>query len=144
MSLIDTIKNIGNLGGFGEIVFTVNPFKTMTFTDAEHSSSVEYAEHKIINQKPKLEFMYKNADEVSLNITLSGSFGINPKEELKKFDEYMNNGDIFDLIIGNGAFNESNVLGEFVITSLSKKYKDVSFLGEVTKIDLSVKFKEYS
>lgn len=142
-SLWDSILKIGSLGGFGDIVFTVNPLKTMTFKDAEHTSSVEYAEHKIIGDKPKLEYMYQNADEVSMNITLSGFAGVNPKEELKKFDEYMQDGDIYPLIIGNAAIEDSNVLGWFVITSLSKRYKDIIFTGDITQVELTVKFKEY-
>lgn len=142
MALIDTLKNIGTLGGFGDIIFTVNPFKTITFDDAEHNSSVEYAEHRIIGEKPKLEYQNPNADEVSINITLASFLGVNPKEQLKKFEEYMYNGDIYDLILGNGVM-ESNVLGEFVITSLSRSYKEVSFWGDVTNLKLGVKFKEY-
>ncbi len=140
---IDKLKNIGNLGGFGDIVFTVLPWKTMTFKDAEHSSGVEYHEHKVINEKPKLEFLYKNADEVTVNILLKSMLGVNPKAELKQFEEYMNNGDIYDLIIGNGL-EQSNVLGEFVINGLSRSYKEVSFWGEVTEIDLKVTFKEFN
>ena len=141
-ALIDKLKNIGTLGGFRDIVFTVNPFKTMTFEDAEHSWSVEYAEHRIIGEKPKLEYQNPNSDEININITLASFLGINPKEQLKKFEEYMYDGDIYDLILGNGLM-ESNVLGEFVITSLSRTYKEVSFWGDVTNIKLSVKFKEY-
>lgn len=143
MSLWDDIKKIGNLGGFGDIIFTVNPLQTMTFTDAERSTSVEYAEHKIIGGKPKLEFMYQNADEVSMNITLSSFLGLNPAEELKKFEEYKNEGDIYPLIIGNAAIEETNVLGWYVINSFSIKYKEVNFLGQITQLELSVKFKEY-
>ena len=55
----------------------------------------------------------------------------------------MLDGDVFDLILGNGLM-ESNVLGEFVIESLSRSYKEVSFLGDVTNIKLGVKFKEYN
>jgi phage protein U len=141
-ALIDKLKNIGTLGGFGDIVFTVNPFKTITFDDAEHNSSVEYAEHRIIGEKPKLEYQSPNSDEVSINITLASFLGVNPKDQLKKFEEYMYNGDIYDLILGNGVM-ESNILGEFVITSLSRSYKEVSFWGDVTNLKLGVKFKEY-
>ncbi|TXI98962.1 MAG: phage tail protein [Neisseriales bacterium] len=143
MSLIDKLKNIGTLGGFGDIVFTVNPFKIMNFDDAEHKSSVDYAEHRTVGRKPKLEYQNPNADEVSLNVTLASFLGLNPKEQLKKFEEYMLDGDVFDLILGNGLM-ESNVLGEFVIESLSRSYKEVSFLGDVTNIKLGVKFKEYN
>lgn len=134
---------IGNLGSFGDIVFTVNPLKTMTFSDAEHNSSIEYVEHKIIGAKPKLEATYFNADEVSLNITLSSMLGVDPKKSLRLFDEYMQDKVVENLIIGNGIW-QSNVLGEFVIVSLSKKYKDINWFGDITKIDLAVKFKEYN
>jgi phage protein U len=138
MSLLDTLKNLGNLGGFGGIVFTVRPWETMTFSDAEHNRSVEYAEHKIIGAKPKLEYVGANADEVKLNIKLSSYFGVNVKEKLRLFNRYMDDGDIYDLFIG------TENLGEFVITSLSKKYKDIDFFGDITELDLSVTFKEYN
>lgn len=140
MSIVDSLISIatGKLGGFGEIIFYVNPLKTMTFSDAEHNSSVEYAEHKIVGEKPKLEFIGENLDEVSLNIKLSSWFGVNPAAALILFDEYRSNGDIFDLILGE------NVLGEYVITSTSKGYKDVNWFGQITELDLSVKFKEYN
>jgi phage protein U len=73
---------------------------------------------------------------------LASFLGVNPKDQLKKFEEYMYNGDIYDLILGNGVM-ESNILGEFVITSLSRSYKEVSFWGDVTNLKLGVKFKEY-
>lgn len=137
MSIIDSIKNFGYLGGFGNIIFTVNPLKTMTFKDAEHSSSVEYAEHKIIGEKPKLEYIAENLDTVSLNIKLSSLFGVNPAKQLKTFDEYKTSGEIHFLVLGE------EVLGEYVIESLSKNYKEVNWFGSITELDLRVSFKEY-
>lgn len=143
MSLIDTIKNIGNLGGFGEVVFTVNPLQTMTFDNATHQMGVEWAQHKIIGEKPKLEPTYLKAEEVSLDIKLSATFGINPKKEVEKLKEYMYENISCDLILGSGR-NWTNVLGEFVIESLSVKYKHVTPLGFIDEMEVSVKFLEYN
>lgn len=138
---LEKLKNLGTLGGFGDLVFTVRPwpFKTMTFKDANHSSSVEYAKHKNIGGKPSLEFIAEELDEVSLNIELLSQFmGENPLKTVKILRGYMKDGDVYDLVLGD------EVLGEFVITKVDKKYEEIDCFGNVQKMTLSVSFMEYN
>lgn len=138
MSLLDTLKNLGNLGGFGDVIFTVNPLRQLTFDSADHSASVNYAQHDIIGDLPKLEFTGPNLDELKLTMKLSSYFGLNPKEILAKLYGYMYNGDIYDLFIG------TENLGEFVITSVNKTYEKIDFFGNVVEMKASVNFLEYN
>lgn len=138
MSLLDTIKNIGKLGGFGDLIFTVNPLKQLTFEDAEHSSSVNYAKHDIIGDLPKLEFIAPNLDDIKINMKLSSYFGLDPTQIAGIVNEYMQNGDIYDLFIG------TENLGEYVITAINKTYKKIDFFGNVVEMTMSVSFLEYN
>lgn len=138
---LEKLKKLGTLGGFGDLVFTVRPwpFKTMTFKDANHSSSVEYAKHKNIGGKPSLEFIAEDLDEVSLNIELVSQYlGEDPLKTVAILQEYRRAGDIYDLVLGD------EVLGEFVITKIDKKYDEVNWFGDVQKMTLSVSFMEYN
>lgn len=143
MSLMDEIKKIGQLGGFGDIIFTVNPLQIMTFQKVTRKRSVEYAQHRIIRDKPKLEATFDNADEVTIELLLSSSLGIDPSEELQKFNYYMKSHQFKKLIIGN-ALQGSNVWGDYVITNIDETYEEVSTFGVVTRIGLNVSFLEYN
>jgi len=138
MSILDTIKNFGNLGGFGELIFTVNPFKQLNFQNAQHSSSVKFVDHEIIAGTPKLEFVGYNLDTVKLTIKLSSYFGVSPKKTLDILYEYMESGDVYDLILG------CDVLGEFVIDGIDKTYDKVDSFGNLTEVGVSLSFKEYN
>lgn len=143
MSLMDDLKKIGQLGAYGDIVFTVNPLEIMSFQKATRKRGVDWAKHEIIGEKPKLEATTDRLDEVTIDILLSSWFGVNPSEIEDKFYRYMSERTVKKLIIGNGL-QAANVWGDFVINDISETYEEVDHFGQITKIGLSVQFLEYN
>lgn len=140
--VLEKLKKLGTLGGFGELVFTVKPwpFKTMTFKDANHTASVEYTEHKHITGKPTLEYVGTNLDEVTLTIELNRAWlGSNPLETYKLLNEYRLDGRISFLILGDDTLSNN----EFVITKIDKKIEEIDCFGTIQKLELNITFKEY-
>lgn len=143
MSLLDDIKQIGQLGGFGDIVFTVNPLSIMSPQKITRKRAIEVTEHKIIGTKPKLEVTGEKLDEVTIELLLSSWLGVKPNEEVQKFADYMKTKTRKMLIIGNGL-QGANVWGEYMITDMNETYEEIDSFGQITKIGLTVSFLEYN
>ncbi|MGL5854920.1 MAG: phage tail protein, partial [Cetobacterium sp.] len=59
------------VGSLGKIVFMVSSKYIKTIDELKMENSVDYAEHKIIKGKPKLEFLNENLKTATFNIRLS-------------------------------------------------------------------------
>lgn len=125
------------IGSFGEIVFSTFFGEIQTFDNLKRKISASYAEHSIINSKPKLEFTGNNLDEITMDIKLSSVFGLDPQKSVAKFLEYIENGTINPLIIGTKVF------GDFVIPNSEEAFKFITLFGYVREINIAVTFKEY-
>jgi phage protein U len=132
------------IGILGDIPFNVsfdgNTTEILNFLNLKQGGAANYEKHSRRRNKPSLELVDLENNKINLNITLRSDFGIEPRELLKKIDNYMNDGEILDFILG-GDFIGS---GEYVITSYDAGYEYISNNGKVRKIDMSLSLEEYS
>ena len=132
------------IGILGDIPFNVsfdgNTTEILNFFNLKQGGAANYEKHSRRRNKPALELVDLENNKINLNITLRSDFGIEPRELLKKIDNYMNNGEVLDFILG-GDFIGS---GEYVINSYDAGYEFISNNGKVRKIDLSLSLEEYS
>lgn len=125
------------IGTFGKLVFETSAKKIHTFDEFERRSSAAFAEHKVINGKPRLERTGDNLDEITFTIRLDLHLGVDPAEQIKKTRDMKSAGKPGTLIIGGVP------LGDFVIISLSEKWPEIDNRGRLILAYLDLSLKEY-
>ena len=126
------------IGSLGNFIFMASSLYTKTFISFSRSSSVRWIEHKIIGEKPKLQFDGIDLKQIELSIHLNRFFKVDIPKEKEKLEKYMEEGKVLRLIIGGEK------IGNYVITSLNEEHKAFNAIGKVTKMDIKVSLKEYN
>ncbi|ADO82806.1 phage tail protein [Ilyobacter polytropus] len=131
------------IGILGDIPFNVsfdgNTTEILNFLNLKQGGAANYEKHSRRRNKPSLELLDLENNKINLNITLRSDFGIEPRELLKKIDNYMNDGEVLDFILGGDLIGS----GEYVIISYDAGYEYISNNGKVRKIDMSLSLEEY-
>jgi len=96
-----------------------------------------YAQHDVILNKPRLQKMGDQLEEIQLGMLLHNSF-CEPAQVLRQLREYTRTGTIVPLIYGTGE-----VAGEYVVCSIEREQKQTSPNGELVELQLTVKLKEF-
>lgn len=125
------------VGSFGSLIFSTSSNYVLTPDNFERTRSAEYAEHKIIQRKPKLEFIGNNLQEVSFDIQLNRKLGVNIADMLNLIEKYIDQGIKENLILG------SKSIGEFVIVDSKESHRHI-IKGMPTVIYISLSLKEYN
>lgn len=126
------------IGSFGETVFTASGNLVRTFSDLRQRNAARYAEHEIIGQKPKLEFLGPGLEEITFKIQLLRSLGVDPDREIKALQEMRDSG-----VAGLLVFGETKI-GIFVLTEISAEEGPRSKDGAATWISADLTLREYT
>jgi len=126
------------IGSFGSVIFEVSREKIFTFDNFKRVKKANFAQHKIINHKPILEYTGSDLDSIDFTIHLNINIGISPKEELKKLSDIIDSGEEKKLIIGN------DIAGKFVLTQISEDHKFIDNKGRILIADITLKLLEYT
>jgi phage protein U len=102
------------------------------FSNFSHERGVNYAQHELINGKPRLQAVGDNLDSISFGMYLHSEF-TNPEADIDSLRTAMQNREILPLILGNGR-----VLGFFVIPNFSQVNSFTDPLGNLIEVTLSV------
>lgn len=97
-----------------------------------------YAEHEIINGKPRLQKTGDALKEISLSIKFNANF-CNPSQELAALDAAKGSGEILALLLGDG-----NYIGDFVIVSTASTIDTAFANGTPIQITVSLTIKEFA
>jgi len=106
------------------------------FSNFSHERGVNYAQHELINGKPRLQAVGDNLDSISFGMYLHSEF-TNPEADIETLRLAMQNREILPLILGNGR-----VLGFFVIPSFSQDNSFTDPNGNLIEVTLSVELLE--
>jgi len=106
------------------------------FSNFSHERGVNYAQHELINGKPRLQAVGDNLDSISFGMYLHSEF-TNPEADIEALRLAMQNREILPLILGNGR-----VLGFFVIPNFSQINSFTDPLGNLIEVTLSVELLE--
>jgi phage protein U len=107
------------------------------FSSLSDKKEALYAEHALIDGKPRLQRTGNALDEFTIGIKFHVSF-CDPEAEYDALNRYRDDGEVLPLIYGTGY-----VEGNFVITSLNRTVNDTSATGEYIDIDVSIGLKEF-
>jgi len=108
-----------------------------TFNDFSKTGSAIYAEHALIDGKPRLQRTGSSLDEINLSIRFHASF-CNPKQELNLLIAAKDESQILPLLWGNGDLS-----GDFVITEINETIEHADPQGNVFSYLVSFTLKEY-
>lgn len=126
------------VGSLGTYIFFTSSFYTKTYNSFSRNISSKWIEHKIIGEKPKIQFDGLELENISLSIHLNRFFNVNINKEKKILEGYLKEGKVLRLILGGRK------IGNYVIVSISEEPKAYSAFGTQTKVDLKIELKEYN
>lgn len=106
------------------------------FSNFSHERSVNYAQHELINGKPRLQAVGDNLDSISFGMYLHSEF-TNPELDIETLRLSMQNREVLPLILGNGR-----VLGFFVIPNFSQVNSFTDPNGNLIEVTLSIELLE--
>lgn len=106
------------------------------FSNFSHERGVNYAQHELINGKPRLQAVGDNLDSISFGMYLHSEF-TNPELDIETLRLSMQNREVLPLILGNGR-----VLGFFVIPNFSQVNSFTDSNGNLIEVTLSVELLE--
>ena len=89
------------VGSLGDVYFVASTRTLRTISDYSRKVSARYAEHAILLNKPKLEYVGPNLEEISFSIQLHTMYGVTPEEEFEQLKEYVENGAVVDFVLNN-------------------------------------------
>ena len=123
------------VGTYGHISFTVSAERLYLIDGFSRKSGAKIEEHQVTGGKPRAEFIAPKLVEVSFNITLVASHGVNPAAEAEKLRAISEGGEVHRLMIGGRN------LGKFLLTEVSDDWEKSldSGLPIVGKIKVSLK-----
>ena len=128
------MAKIGNWGR--HIKFSVNSDKVLSFKDFKRTVSGRWAEHPIINEKPKKEFQGPGSSSVTLEVVLSAYLGVSPKDTLAALEK----GKIDYLYVGGKKVGSNKMYLE----SINETWDEIWNKGELVRATLSLTFSEYA
>ncbi len=118
----------------GNIKFeTLIGFESLTDTRATN-----FAEHPLIEGKPRLQRVGTNLQELSFSLSFHSMFCV-PEDEYDKLNNAREAAEVLPLVYGNGY-----VEGEFVIVSVGRKINQTDNNGNYVHITCDVTLKEFT
>ncbi len=107
------------------------------FSDFNKTTEAVYAQHDLINSKPRLQKTGDGLKELEISMRLQASF-CKPRIEADALATSRDTGEVLTLLWGNGK-----VEGSFIITTITETIEDADKNGEVFSLILAVSLREY-
>ena len=142
------------VGYMGKIPFITSRRYLLTIDDFERNSEGRWAKHEIIGQKPVLEFLGPDTENITMKITLRRDHGINPDSILSTLRNMRDTGEAFPLVLGSKVIGDAIMslikkrpfgtsTGLWVLKSISEPVKHWAG-GNPYIVDVSVTLEEYT
>ena len=131
------MADIGSLGTL--INFKVSDESILTFENFQRKISSRWAEHKVIQKKPKGEYVGADLQTISFNIFLDAELGVKPSETLETIREAVEAGRHYTFVVGARQVGEL----DWIITDMSETWDIVLDHGELLRATCKLSLKEY-
>ncbi|WJV52746.1 phage tail protein [Prodigiosinella aquatilis] len=113
-------------------------FELITYWDGfEAQFGVDYAEHALIQGKPRLQFIGEKLDEISISLVFNWLY-CTPETELARLRNLMHTHNAQALVFGNGDYR-----GWFVVTDVQATSEQTDRSGNVLALNAQVTLREY-
>ncbi len=127
------------IGSLGDIVFEVSSSKVVTFKDYKRTTKARFQSHDIIGQKPILEYLGPDGEEISFTMQFSISLGVEPAEETAKIRELCEKGESMYFVLCNETIGSN----QWVIESVGESVDTFDNNGRVILTQIDITLKEY-
>lgn len=127
------------IGSIGDIVFELTPKAWKTFDELKRSTSGRWEKNNIHLQAPRAHYVGSELDTVSLRIRLKTEFGVNPRAEIARLQDYSRSGKVMPFIIGGKAEGRN----KWYIANVDGDYENIDNKGVVHSIDVTLQLGEY-
>lgn len=128
------------VGSFGKIIFETSDKRILTLRDFKRNTSARWAEHELINAKPKSEFLGPNLDTIQFTIKLNASLGIKPTIEMNKWLDMCRSGTVEMLIIGSKSIG----VDKWSVDSVGQAWDVIWKNGSIYSATMDITLKEYT
>lgn len=128
---------MAKIGSLGDIIFINSSNNHLPLINYNHNKKYNYSDKNIIGKNTISEYINKDLREISLKIILSADLGVNPMQELKKLEDYGDNGEVLSHFIGSFFF------GNYTIRSIGSSYDVIRLDGKIIKLTVDVSLIEY-
>lgn len=127
---------IGLLGCLGSVYFFCSSYKVITFSDLQIQRSARFANHDVLMQQPKKEYLGPQDSSINFKIQLRQAFKTSPDTYLARLKEMLESGKEQTLILGD------NYEGEYILESYTEDSKKFTGFGICIAADVSLQLKE--
>ena len=128
-----------SIGAYGDIIFETSDSKVETFDGFTRTTKSRLATHNIIGQKPIVEFIGPDVDEISFNMKFNVLLGVDPLSETDKLRKYATEGKAFYLILDNCPVGDN----QWVVESVGDSVSAWNNTGAIVSTTVAVTLKEY-
>lgn len=125
------------LGTYGDVTFEVSSERVRTWTDFKRQGKARWASHELVQEKPVLQFVGPDIEEITFSIRFDVSLGLNPRSELEKLRKLRDDGEPQTLTINGKG------LGKYALESLAEEHRYHDNKGSILAAVVSVTLKEY-
>lgn len=113
-------------------------FDLITYFDGfESQFGVDYAEHALIEGKPRLQRIGDKLDEIRIQLSFHIQF-CDPEHELAKLRDALSAHQAMALVLGNGDYK-----GWFVLTDVTATSKQTDKAGSLLALEASITLREF-
>ncbi|MBB6670510.1 phage tail protein [Cohnella nanjingensis] len=130
---------MNKLGSLGPVVFIVSEGATRTIDDFQRSAGGRWAQHDIIGQKSKKQWLGPGADTVTFSVLFDVRFGLHPRKEIDQLTELERAGKALPLVLGRKGIG----VGLWVITSMTQAWNTLDGDGNVLSATVNLTLEEY-
>jgi len=125
------------LGSFGDVTFEVSSDRIRTWNDLQRSGKARWAAHELVQEKPVLQYVGPDLEEISFTVRLDAGLGLAPASELDALRKIRDEAEPQPLTIGGQPY------GKFVLESLSESQSRFDNKGNLFLAVVSLSLKEY-
>ncbi len=127
------------IGSLGEVVFEVSESAIRTFDEYKRSGTGRWTAHEVIGQKPVLEFLGPDLEQISFTIRLDVALGLNPGQELAALRALRDGGRAVTLMLAGYPVTTN----QWVVESLNESVTAMDNRGNILTASVEVALKEY-
>ena len=131
------MSQIGNWGK--TIIFSTDEKKILTFNGFTQDITAKWANHDIIGEKPKSEFLGPELRQISMKISLNAIHGVKPRKTLDTLESCVETGKHAPLVIGGKKVGKN----DWKITKISEAWNTIYSKGELVQADVTLSLEEY-
>lgn len=127
------------IGAYGSLIFSVSSEKVNIFDNLSLSASYSTETQEVIDKKPSTYKKGPGLDQISYDITLDQTMGLDVEAEMKKWRDICKSGAAYPMNIGGKNITEYPLM----LKNVEVAFKQLGANGMTVKAVLNIKLEEY-